>query len=117
MFCQKYYDIEQPVIIEKAGENWPGRNKWNNTYLRQELLKEPSIRTTEQWYWMKRGGMSNDYVTPPIVEKLWDRSDIFTREMDIRIWAHEKGYVSSWHYDGNMVNVFNAQMTEKKSEF
>lgn len=113
-FCKRYYDTEQPVIIEKVGTNWPAKKLWTESYIRENLAKEPTAKTASLWYWMERGTLDSDYTTPDIIDKLLDSSDVFPRTEIMRIWLHEKGNVSSWHYDANMVNVFNIQATGRK---
>jgi len=113
-FTQKYYETETPVIIENIGENWPAISLWNEDYIRQKLAKDKSAKAASLWYWMEKGTLEEDYETPEIIDQLLHADDVFPRTELMRIWAHKKGNVSSWHYDANMVNVFNVQMTGKK---
>ena len=34
--------------------------------------------------------------------------------MPIRVFAHPRGNVTTWHYDGNGLNVLNLQVSGKK---
>jgi len=113
-FCQRYYDPEQPVIIENVGTDWPAKKQWTETYIREKLSKEPTAKAASLWYWMERGTLVDDYTTPGIIEKLLDSPEVFSRTEIMRIWIHHKGNVSSWHYDANLVNVFNVQVTGQK---
>jgi len=113
-FIQKYYLTEQPVIIENVGEDWLGKVRWTESYIREELAKEKSASTASLWYWMEKGTLKDDYETPAVVDALINSNEIFPRNQLMRIWINFKGNVSSWHYDANMVNVFNAQVTGQK---
>lgn len=117
LFCQKYYDTEQPVIIENIAYNWPARKQWDKNTLYEKLLKEPSADTASLWYRMARNALNDDYETPEIVDKCLDSPDIFMRPKNMRIWVHEKGNISNWHYDSVMTNVFNVQVTGQKEWF
>lgn len=113
-FIEKYYQTETPVIIENVGKNWPAISLWSEDYIRTRLSKEAKAKAASLWYWMEKDTLDDDYVTPDIIDQLLDSDDIFPRNELMRIWAHPKGNVSSWHYDANMVSVFNVQMTGKK---
>ena len=113
-FKEKYYLSETPVIIESIGENWPALSLWSEDYIREKLSKDTSAKAASLWYWMEKGTLDQDYDTPEIIDQLLCSDDIFPRTELMRIWAHKQGNVSSWHYDANMVNVFNVQMTGKK---
>ena len=113
-FSEKYYLTETPVIIEGIGANWPALSLWTEDYIREKLSKDNSAKAASLWYWMEKGTLEEDYETPDIIEHLIDSDDVFPRTELMRIWAHKKDNVSSWHYDANMVNVFNVQMTGKK---
>ncbi len=113
-FCRRYYDTEQPVIIENVGVNWPARKRWHESYLRQKLSQETSAKAASLWYWMERNTLKEDYQTPAIIDQLIDSNNVFPRTEIMRIWLHHKGNISSWHYDANMVNVFNVQVTGRK---
>lgn len=113
-FCHRYYDTEQPVIIEQVGADWPAKTLWTESYIREQLSKESTAKAASLWYWMEKGTLENDYQTPSIIERLISSPTTFARTELMRIWIHNKDNVSSWHYDANMVNVFNLQVTGKK---
>ncbi len=113
-FREKYFRTETPVIIEGIGQNWPAITSWSEDYIRQKLSKNKTAKAASLWYWMEKGTLEEDYETPDIIDQLIHSKDVFPRTELMRIWAHKKGNVSSWHYDANMVNVFNVQMTGKK---
>ena len=117
VFTEKYYQTETPVIIENIGKSWPAINNWNEAYIREKLANDSKAKAASLWYWMEKGTLEQDYETPEIINKLLDSDDTFPRRELMRIWAHPQGNVSSWHYDANMVNVFNVQMTGKKEWF
>ncbi len=116
-FSEKYYLTETPVIIESIGKNWPAIKNWNEQYIREKLTQDSTAKAASLWYWMEKGTLEQDYKTPEIINQLLSSDDVFPRNELMRIWAHPKGNVSSWHYDANMVNVFNVQMTGKKEWF
>lgn len=113
-FIEKFYQTETPVIIENIGKNWPAISLWTEDYIREKLAKDTKAKAASLWYWMEKGTLEEDYKTPEIIDQLLASTDVFPRTEMMRIWAHPKGNVSSWHYDANMVNVFNVQMTGKK---
>ncbi len=113
-FSRKYYDVEQPVVIEGVGLDWLARHKWSESYLHEKLSGESSASAASLWYWMDRGGLEEDYDTPSIVSRSLDSEKVFPRSQSIRVWIHQKGNVSSWHYDGSLVSVFNAQVKGRK---
>ena len=113
-FINKYYVSETPVVIEGIGKDWSGTETWSEAYIREKLAKDPSAKAASLWYWMEQGSLDDEYETPEIVKELIDSDKVFPRTELMRIWAHPQGNVSSWHYDANMVNVFNVQMTGKK---
>ncbi|GAA0398311.1 hypothetical protein GCM10009133_03950 [Cocleimonas flava] len=114
VFTEKYYKTETPVIIENIGQDWPAISTWSEDYIREKLAKDAKAKAASLWYWMEKGSLEEDYQTPEIIDQLLDTENVFPRNELMRIWAHPQGNVSSWHYDANMVNVFNVQMTGKK---
>lgn len=113
-FCSRYYDLERPVIIKNISEKWSAPSLWTEPYIREKLAKESTAKVASLWYWMERGTLKEDYTTPEVIENLLDSPEVFSRTQIMRIWIHSKGNVSSWHYDANMVNVFNVQVTGQK---
>ena len=113
-FKLKYYDIEKPVIIEGVGSDWAAKQIWTEKYVREELSKEKTASTASLWYWMEKGTLKGDYQTPSIIDKFLESNDVFHRNQLMRIWINQKDNISSWHYDANMVNVFNTQVTGTK---
>lgn len=113
-FYQRYFLPEKPVLIKNIGNDWPAKQVWTDAYVREQLSKEPSAKAASLWYWMEEGTLQEDYQTPELVNKIIAMDEIFPRNELMRIWSHKKGNVSSWHYDANMVNVFNVQVTGKK---
>ena len=113
-FKRKYYDTEQPVIIQGIGAEWSATTHWNEDYIREALSKEKNASTASLWYWMEKGTLQSDYQTPSIIDSFLQTTDIFRRNQLMRIWINHQNNISSWHYDANMVNVFNAQVTGTK---
>jgi hypothetical protein len=114
-FWQQYIVTEQPCIIEKIGTSWRASTRWTEAYLKKRLAQEPSAKAATLWYWMEKDALNEDYITPDIVNKTLARHDIMPRTNVMRIWVHSQGNLSSWHYDGNMVSVFNVQITGSKT--
>ena len=114
-FFEQYYLQEQPVIIEGLGKDYPAVRRWNSDYLVNALSREGTARATALWYWLDLGTLQDDYQTPGIISGLYNSGRVFHRTLQgMRIWVHRKGHVSSWHYDNNMVNVFNLQVVGRK---
>ena len=113
-FQRRYYESEQPVVIENIGAQWPAKDLWTEDYIREQLSREPTAKAASLWYWMEKGTLEKDYETPEVINQFLDSPEVFPRTELMRIWIHKMGAVSSWHYDANMVNVFNVQVTGKK---
>jgi len=113
-FYAQYFLPEKPVLIKQVGNDWPAKQKWTDNYVREQLSKEPSAKAASLWYWLEEGTLEQDYETPELVSQIIALQEIFPRNELMRIWSHKQGNVSSWHYDANMVNVFNVQVTGKK---
>lgn len=111
---ERYLTPEIPVIIEGVGKEWHARECWNEHYLHEKLSQEPSASTASLWYWMDRDSLTEDYTTPDFVNQSLDSPLVFPRTQHLRLWINKKGHVSSWHYDGSLVNVFNVQVKGKK---
>lgn len=116
-FRARYFLPERPVLIEGLAADWPARRRWTRDYLRQALAEEPSAKPSSLWYWLDRGALEGDYETPAIVSALYAGDGLFPRTANLRIWLHRQGNVSPWHFDTNMVNVFNAQVVGRKEWF
>ena len=116
-FFEKYYTTETPVVIDSIGKHWPALGTWSEAYIREKLAQDSTAKAASLWYWMEKGTLDQDYETPEIINSFLDSDEVFPRNELMRIWANPQGNVSSWHYDANMVNVFNVQMTGKKEWF
>ena len=116
-FEAKYLLPEIPVIIEGVATDWPARTSWTEDSLRQKLAQDSKASSSSLWYWMERDSLKEDFITPEFVNRCLDAPYVFPRTQHIRIWAHQQGNVSSWHYDGGMVNVFNVQVKGQKEWF
>ncbi len=113
-FWNQYAVREQPFIIENVAANWVARKAWTEAYLQKRLSEEPLAKEAFLWYWLEKNALAEDYDIPEIVDTALSHSDIFPRSQVMRIWVHEKGNLSSWHYDANMISVFNVQVTGRK---
>lgn len=116
-FIEKYFIPEKPVIIESIASDWKARKRWNQEYLKKQVARETGLSAGALWYWMERGTMEDDYQTPTFIKTLLDDKNVFPRKQPMRIWAHEKGNVSDWHYDAGMINIFNTQVVGRKEWF
>jgi hypothetical protein len=112
-FKEKYWDPEQPVIIQGVADNWPAKN-WSNEELYQKLCDEPSATAAVYWYWVNRQALTDDFDMPDIVDKCIDSPNTFHRNKHVRIFIHDEENMTHWHYDANMVNVLNAQVSGAK---
>ncbi len=116
-FRERYFDTETPVVIEKAGADWPASRLWTEEYIHDQLSKEPSAKAAALWYWIEQGTLEKDYESPGLIAEFTGHPDIFPRNELMRIWIHKRGNVSSWHYDANMVSVLTVQVTGQKQWF
>ena len=106
-FQQRYYKSEQPVIIENIGAKWSAKELWTEDYIREQLSRESTAKAASFWYWMEKGTLDKDYQTPEVINRFLDSREVYPRTEQMCIWIHKQVKVSSWHYDANMVNVFN----------
>lgn len=114
-FWNEYFIPERPFIIENIGADWPALKRWNETYLLARLAKENQAKAASLWYWMEKDCLNDEYTTPAIIDKtLAAKKTVFWRTRAMRVWIHGKNNLSSWHYDANMVSVFNIQVTGRK---
>jgi hypothetical protein len=97
-FWNKYVVMEQPFIIENAASDWKAKSCWTENYLQKRLSEEPLAKEAFLWYWMQKNALIDDYNIPEIVEKTIDHNEVFPRSQVMRIWVHEMGNLSSWHY-------------------
>lgn len=116
-FHERYFVPEQPVIIEGVGAGWPARNRWTSDYLVRALSREPSAIAGDLWYWVDNGAMPDDFAPPELVQQLTNGDDCFPRNKNVRIWVHAGGNDTPWHYDVDLVNIFNVQVTGSKEWF
>lgn len=114
VFWERYALPERPVVIEGIGADWPAGKTWTESYLQKRLSAEPSAKEAFLWYWMQKNALIGEYELPEIVDKAIDCDDVFARQLVMRIWVHQQNNISSWHYDANMVSVFNVQVTGRK---
>jgi len=116
-FRDRYFEPEQPVVIEGVASHWAARTRWNADYLVRALSKEPTAIAGDLWYWVDNGALPDDFAPPEIVQRLTDGDECFPRNKNVRIWVHEGGNVTPWHYDVDLVNIFNVQVTGSKEWF
>ena len=116
-FSESYLVPEKPVVIEGVGNDWLARQRWTESYLRERLAQESSASAASLWYWMDRDTLNEDYSTPEFVSQCLDAPSTFPRNQHNRIWVNKKEDMSSWHYDGGIVNVFNVQVKGRKEWF
>lgn len=113
-FLERYYKTEQPVIIEGTSGRWPAKHRWTADYLQRALADDPRAKASALWYWLDTGAMSDDYAVPEIINALYGADLALPRTENLRIWVHEAGNVSPVHFDANMINIFNVQVTGSK---
>lgn len=112
-FRRKYFDPEQPCIIEGVSDGWPAAEKWSGDYLKDALADDPKAVVEAVWFNAEKGVLPDDYTTPPVIEQVYREEGIHTRPRNIRIWVHRKGHETNMHYDG-LDLIFNLQMKGTK---
>jgi hypothetical protein len=113
-FKQRFFDNEEPVIIEGIAADWPATSQWSAESIYNKLQQESSAKARHQWYEISRHAFPGEFNTPEVVEKTIDSDDVFPRDKHIRIFIHDKENMTHWHYDGGMSTVFNTQVSGEK---
>lgn len=113
-FWTRYFEPEVPVVIRGAGAEWPALTTWNEKRVKEILSSEKSANALSFWVRIKRGALSSDYETPKWLDKTLDHQMVFPRKHHMRLWMHHDNHITDWHYDENMVSVFNAQVCGTK---
>ena len=113
-FRKSFVEPELPVIVQGVGRHWPARKKWTATYLQSSLCGAPKVQHHVVYYLMTTDALREDYDLPQVVSKLLNCPSVFPQEMNTRIWLNRGGNVSHWHYDADIMSVFNAQIKGRK---
>jgi hypothetical protein len=114
-FLEKYYVPRRPVVIEGAAKHWPATRHWTRDYLK-EKLERSAHRATRQllWWDIDRTLIACDVPEPRLIEQLRELQAPRERARSRRLWMSAGGECTPWHYDGNSLEIFNAQVVGKK---
>jgi Cupin-like domain len=114
-FLEKFYIPRRPVIIEGAAEHWPALRRWTREYLTDTLERGASGATRQLLWWdIDRTLVVHDVPEPQLVAELRRLQTPRERARSCRLWMSEGGECTPWHYDGNSLEIFNAQVIGKK---
>lgn len=114
-FLKNYYEPRRPVVIEAAAQHWPALHHWTREYL-TEKLEHSANRATRQllWWDIDRTLIAGDVPEPQLIDELRARLTPRERARSRRLWMSCGGERTPWHYDGNSLEIFNAQVVGKK---
>lgn len=114
-FLHQYYLPRHPVVIEGAAEDWPARQHWTRDYL-NEKLERSTHRATRQllWWDIDRTLIACDVPEPKLIDELRELQAPRERKRSRRLWMSLAGERTPWHYDGNSLEIFNAQVVGTK---
>jgi hypothetical protein len=114
-FLEKFYIPRRPVIIEGAAEGWPALRRWTREYLTDTLERGASGAARQLLWWdIDRTLVVHDVPEPQLVAELRRLQTPRERARTCRLWMSEAGECTPWHYDGNSLEIFNAQVVGKK---
>jgi hypothetical protein len=114
-FLQKYYVPRCPVVIEAAAQHWPALHHWTHEYLTEKLDSSASCATRKLLWWdIDRTLIADDVIEPKLIDALRARLTPRERTRSRRLWMSQGGERTPWHYDGNSLEIFNAQVVGRK---
>jgi hypothetical protein len=114
-FVEKYYMPRRPVVIEGVAAEWPASRSWTRQYL-ADKLESCAHRATRQllWWDIDRTLVASDVPEPALIDELRRQKAPRERARSRRLWISECGERTPWHYDGNSLEIFNAQVVGRK---
>jgi Cupin-like domain len=114
-FLTQYYLPRRPVVIEGAAAHWPASSRWTRDYLEETLERSASSITRQLLWWdIDRTLIAGDVPEPQLIEELRELQAPRERQRSRRLWMSSGGERTPWHYDGNSLEIFNAQVVGKK---
>lgn len=114
-FLERFYLPRRPVIIEGATEHWPALRRWTREYLTETLERYAGSATRQLLWWdIDRTLVAHDVPEPQLVAELRRLQAPRERARSRRLWMSAGGECTPWHYDGNSLEIFNAQVVGKK---
>jgi hypothetical protein len=110
VFYEKYFKAEVPVIIKEVGGDLP-LAEWSTEQLTDALKKSGSTRLA--WF-TGRQELSDQHGVPDLVSRCLAPELSWSQETSCRYWFRDKGAVTGWHYDGNLLYGFSLHLKGKK---
>jgi hypothetical protein len=114
-FFHEFYAPRRPVVIAGAAADWPALSRWTRESLTARIAHAPE-RTARAPYWwdVDFSLVAEDVHEPSLIAELRRRVTPRERVRSTRVWMSTSGNHTPWHYDGNCVEVFNAQVAGRK---
>jgi hypothetical protein len=114
-FLRTFYLPRRPVVIEGAAQHWPALRHWTREYLSETLERCAGSATRQLLWWdIDRTLVAHDVPEPRLIQELRELQAPRERARSRRLWMSEGGESTPWHYDGNSIEIFNAQVVGKK---
>jgi hypothetical protein len=114
-FLDHYYLPRRPVVIEGAAEHWPASRHWTREYLKEKLERSLNRATRQLLWWdIDRTLIAGDIPELKLIDELRELQAPRERTRSRRLWMSQAGERTPWHYDGNSLEIFNAQVVGTK---
>jgi len=114
-FHRHCYEPRRPVVIEGVGRDWPATRHWSREYLERQLERSGSSAARKLFWWdIDDSLLADDLPRVEVIEALRERQRPNERARSRRLWMSNGGERTPWHYDGNSLEVFNAQIVGRK---
>ncbi|HEX6244268.1 MAG TPA: cupin-like domain-containing protein [Polyangiales bacterium] len=114
-FFEQFYLPRRPVVIQGVAYEWPALHHWTREYLEEKLERGVASATRQLLWWdIDRTLISHDVLEPRLVEDLRQLQAPLERARSRRLWMSAGGERTPWHYDGNSLEIFNAQVVGRK---
>uniref|UniRef100_A0A6C0BF16 JmjC domain-containing protein n=1 Tax=viral metagenome TaxID=1070528 RepID=A0A6C0BF16_9ZZZZ len=104
LFLEKYINMNKPCIVNNFFDDKSCNIKnikkhielWGDEKAKYNIGNVTSYRTPYE-----------DICDNPMTEGLLNNDSIIFEKRTLRVWKHNKGNLTKWHYDGNGIDIFN----------
>jgi hypothetical protein len=110
-FDARFYEPQQPVLIEGLGKDWPARDRWTPEYLQRGLMAAKATPSV-WWFEISDDAFRDDYRVPDFVRRHLDSQP--SRQVRRGIWLSGSGTITPWHYDASCPQICHVQVSGRK---
>ncbi|MEM9478282.1 MAG: cupin-like domain-containing protein [Verrucomicrobiota bacterium] len=111
-FDEKYFQPEQPVIIEGVGPKIKNADNLSIESIRESIVEKGLATENTSWFEGPAAMLDPLAKTPEIISRSLEVSHL--RKNHCRLWLNGPGNLTPSHYDGNLLFVFNLQLKGTK---